>query len=102
MARQKFRHFLHGRRGRAIDTSQLAAMEDGTLLAASRVDGASMPEEARMTLVCQLCKMVQGDMYRIAVSGMDDLVMCNHVVESVVETYRLVEAPELERVPKAA
>jgi hypothetical protein len=33
---------------------------------------------------------------------MDDLVMCNHVVESVVETYRLVEAPAMGRISKAA
>jgi hypothetical protein len=72
----------------------------GTLLAAFSVecDG----EEATMTLVCQVCKMVQGEIYRICVPGMDDLVMCNHVVESVVETYRLVEAPAMARISKAA
>jgi hypothetical protein len=55
-----------------------------------------------MTLVCQVCKMVQGEIYRICVPGMDDLVMCNHVVESVVETYRLVEAPAMGRISRAA
>jgi hypothetical protein len=73
----------------------LTGAEGGTLLAVVSAEGASVREEARMTLVCDLCKTVQGDIYRISVAGLDDLVMCNHVVESVVETYRLVEGPDL-------
>ncbi len=43
-----------------------------------------------MTLVCALCKALRGEIYRIPVSGVGDLVMCTHVVNSVVQTHRLV------------
>ncbi len=43
-----------------------------------------------MTLVCALCKALRGEIYRIPVSGVGDIVMCNHVVDSVVQTHRLV------------
>jgi len=76
--------------------------EVGILLAYLPGDCDQALREATMTLVCKLCKIVQGDIYRICVPGMDDLVMCNHVVESVVETYRLVAAPTMERISKAA
>ncbi len=43
-----------------------------------------------MTLVCALCKALRGEIYRIPVSGVGDIVMCNHVVDSGVQTHRLV------------
>ncbi len=43
-----------------------------------------------MTLVCPICKSLQGEIYRIPVSGVGDVVMCNHVVESVVQIHRVV------------
>ncbi len=52
----------------------------------------------RTTLVCELCRAVQGDIYCIPISGVGDVVMCDHVVESIVRIHQVVEErtePEL-------
>ncbi len=52
-----------------------------------------------MTLICQMCKALRGEIYRIPVSGVGDVIMCTHVVESVVETHRVVaEEPHAVRI----
>ncbi len=43
-----------------------------------------------MTLVCSMCKAVRGEIYRIPVSGHGDVIMCNHVVDCVVQIHRVV------------
>ncbi len=43
-----------------------------------------------MTLICELCKAVRGEVYCIPVAGVGDLMMCSHVVECVVQTHRMV------------
>ncbi len=43
-----------------------------------------------MTLVCAMCKTVPGEIYRIAVSGHGDVIMCSHVVDCVVQIHRMV------------
>jgi hypothetical protein len=54
-------------------------------------------KESAMTLVCCLCKTLQGDVYRVPIAGVGDVIMCNHVVESVVEIHRLVcDDPDVE------
>ncbi len=43
-----------------------------------------------MTLICQLCKALRGEIYRIPVPGVGDVMMCTHVVETVVQTHHVV------------
>lgn len=45
----------------------------------------------RTTLVCSMCKTLQGGLYCIPVPGMADIMMCHHVVESVVRIHAVVE-----------
>ncbi len=57
----------------------------------------------RTTLICQLCKTMQADVYCIPMPGtMGEVMMCNHIVESVVRVQRLVEAEEDVESPKMA
>ncbi len=45
----------------------------------------------RTTLVCSLCKTMQGELYCIPVAEMGDILMCQHVVESVVRIHQVVD-----------
>ncbi len=45
----------------------------------------------RTTLICSLCRIMQGEVYCIPVAEMGDVVMCQHVVESVVRIHGVVE-----------
>ncbi len=57
----------------------------------------------RTRLVCELCKSVQGEIYCIPITGLGDVMMCAHVVESVVRIHEVVEArPEEEPLSFAA
>ncbi len=43
-----------------------------------------------MPLICEMCKAVRGEVYCIPVAGVGDIMICNRVVECVVQTYRMV------------
>ncbi len=45
----------------------------------------------RTTLICSLCRTMQGEVYCIPIAEMGDIVMCQHVVESVVRIHQVVE-----------
>lgn len=60
-------------------------------------------KEVTVTLVCPICKALQGEIYRIPVSGVGDVIMCNHVVECVVQIHQVVaDRPEEARAGCAA